>query len=72
MNPDFAAINLHVYHSVVSVFLDAVIWCLGPYADDSRDYGLARHLLARLTRRLCGLWLGVREARRDAESQRHA
>jgi hypothetical protein len=47
---DFAEINAYVYYSAQGAVLDGVIWCLGPYVDDSRDYGWLRVLLARATR----------------------
>lgn len=46
----FQEINEHVYHSAHGAILDVVIWCLGPYVDDTRDYGLCRMYLARWTR----------------------
>jgi len=55
MRSDFEAANLILYYRVVNGFLDLVIWCLGPFADDSRDYGLARCSLARVTRWVCSL-----------------
>ena len=60
MGGDFVEVNLYVYHRLVGVFYDAVIWCLGPLADDTRDYGYLRSVLALATRRLCRVWLGVR------------
>lgn len=65
MHSDFAELNLLIYHSLVNLFLDLVIWCLGPYVDDSREYSLPRRLLAVVTRKLCGLWLTLREETRD-------
>jgi hypothetical protein len=55
---DFAALNLYVYHRVCGVFLDVVIWCLGPFVDDTRTYGPARCCLALITRGVCRAWLG--------------
>jgi len=66
MYSDFEEFNLFVYHSMVNVFLDLVIWCLGPYVDDSREYGIFRSCLAVTTRRLCGVWLAHRNGIRDA------
>ena len=43
-------LNAYIYHSAQNVLLDGVIWCLGPYVDPTREYGLARFWLARLTR----------------------
>ena len=53
MSGDFAELNLFVYHRLCGALLDAVIWCLGPFADDSREYGLLRCYLALATRNLC-------------------
>jgi hypothetical protein len=60
MNSDFEETNLVLYYGLVNLLLDAVIWCLGPYVDDSREYGVARLCLAIVTRRLCRTWLQVR------------
>jgi hypothetical protein len=49
----FAELNLHVYNFALGRFYDGVIWCLGPFVDDTRDYGLLRCCLALATRRLC-------------------
>lgn len=68
MRSDFEAANLILYYGMVNGFLDLVIWCLGPYVDETRDYGLFRRLLASLTRWLCNLWFtwrGHPEARSD-------
>jgi hypothetical protein len=53
---EFAEINAYVYHSARGVVLDMVIWCLGPYVDDTREYGLIRSLLARGTRAVLRRW----------------
>jgi hypothetical protein len=66
MLSDFERFNLLLYYSLVNGFLDLVIWCLGPYVDDSREYGLARKFLAVATRRLCGIWLARRDQIRDS------
>jgi hypothetical protein len=50
VNTDFEEMNAYVYHSVRGVMLDVVIWCLGPYVDATRAYGLPRIYLARATR----------------------
>ena len=50
MNSDFEEINAYVYHSIHGALLDVVIWCLGPYVDETRQYGRARVCLARATR----------------------
>lgn len=49
MNSQFEEINAYVYHSMRGVFLDGLIWCLGPYVDETREYGLFRLYLARAT-----------------------
>jgi hypothetical protein len=56
----FADVNLYVYNRLRGVFYDAVIWCLGPLADDSREYGLGRCLLALATRSVCRVWIAAR------------
>jgi len=60
MDGGFAEVNLYVYNRLIGLFYDAVIWCLGPLADDSRPYGFARSVLALATRRVCRIWLAVR------------
>jgi hypothetical protein len=50
VDSDFEEINAYVYHSGRGALLDLVIWCLGPYVDDSREYGRLRVWLARATR----------------------
>lgn len=50
MNSDFEEINAYVYHSIHGALLDVVIWCLGPYVDETRAYGRLRIVLARATR----------------------
>jgi hypothetical protein len=57
----FDEFNLHVYNSARGVFLDAVIWCLGPVVDDSREYGVFRLYLAAATYRLCRRVLRVED-----------
>ena len=56
----FAEINAYVYHSARGVVLDVVIWCLGPYVDDTRGYGLLRVVLARGTRAVLRRWCMAR------------
>ena len=53
---EFAELNAYVYHSVQGAVLDVVIWCLGPYVDDTRDYGVLRMYLARVTRAIVRRW----------------
>ena len=50
VHSDFEEINAYVYHSGRGALLDLVIWCLGPYVDDTREYGPFRLWLARVTR----------------------
>jgi hypothetical protein len=66
MHSDFEETNLILYYGLANLFLDAVIWCLGPYVDDSREYGVARLCLAMVTRRLCRTWLQCRGVISDA------
>jgi hypothetical protein len=47
---DFEELNAYVYNSMQCIVLDVLIWCLGPFADDSRDYGWCRTGLAVVTR----------------------
>ncbi|MCP3980877.1 MAG: hypothetical protein GY716_16365 [bacterium] len=49
----FEEINLYVYNRIRCVLLDGVIWCLGPVADESREYGLLRHYLGAATCSVC-------------------
>ncbi len=60
MQDSFREFNLFVYWGAVNVILDAVLWCLRPYIDDSRPYGVPRLYLAVATRRACRAWLGLR------------
>ncbi len=50
VNTEFEEFNAFVYHSGRGALLDVVIWCLGPYVDDTREYGRLRVRLARATR----------------------
>jgi hypothetical protein len=52
MYSEWEELNAYVYHSLRAAAFDVVIWCLGPYVDDSRDYGFLRIQLAHLT---CGV-----------------
>ena len=56
----FEELNLYAYHSARGVFYDAVIWCLGPLVDDTREYGALRCYLALATRSLCRQWYSDR------------
>ena len=56
----FAELNAYVYHSAQGALLDVVIWCLGPYVDGSRPYGLFRIHLAHATRAVARLWCSDR------------
>ena len=42
MYSDFGDLNAYVYHSARGAIFDVLIWCLGPYVDDSRLYGFFR------------------------------
>ncbi|HKQ62886.1 MAG TPA: hypothetical protein VJS92_16455 [Candidatus Polarisedimenticolaceae bacterium] len=57
----FQELNLYVYYSVTNSIYDAVIWCLGPFVDDSREYSVVRLCLARVTRSACRRWYRVRD-----------
>ena len=57
VNADFHELNAYVYHSAHGAFLDGVIWCLGPFVDDTRSYGVFRIVLALSMRRLVRGWL---------------
>ena len=60
MHSEFEELNALAYHSVHGALLDVVIWCLGPYVDDSRGYGRLRILLARATRSLVRRWCAAK------------
>jgi hypothetical protein len=60
MQDVFREFNVFVYCSTISAFLDVVLWCLGPYVDDSREYGYPRLVLAVATRKACRVWLRSR------------
>ena len=47
---NFEDLNRDVYSSAEGIVLDGLIWCLGPYVDDSRPYGRFRICLAGVTR----------------------
>ena len=49
-------LNLLAYNSLRGWVFDAIIWCLGPFVDDSREYGRIRCYLALATRSLCRAW----------------
>jgi len=59
LRSDFEELNAYIYHSVHGALLDVVIWCLGPYVDDAREYGRLRIHLARATHTLVRRWLAV-------------
>ncbi|NIO60242.1 MAG: hypothetical protein GTO33_13090 [Acidobacteria bacterium] len=52
-NSGFAEVNAYIYHSARAAFYGAVIWCLGPVVDDTRDYPFYRNWLAAVTFRVC-------------------
>jgi hypothetical protein len=49
----FYELNLYIYESARGPGLDAVIWCLGPLVDDTREYGFLRLYLAAATYHVC-------------------
>lgn len=55
----FEEFNLYAYNSLRGLGFDAVIWCLGPVIDDSREYGVFRLYLAAATRKACRKWYGI-------------
>ena len=60
MYPAFEEVNLYVYHSARGAVLDVVIWCLGPLADETREYGVLRQYLAFATVKACLGWMRLR------------
>ena len=60
MHSEFEELNAFAYHRVRGALLDVVIWCLGPYIDDSREYGRLRLRLARTTHSLARRWYTVK------------
>jgi hypothetical protein len=58
---DFEDLNAFVYHRVRGAVFDGVIWCLGPYVDDTRDYGTLRLWLARAARALVRRWFRIED-----------
>ena len=59
MHSQFEELNAYVYHSARGAMLDGLIWCLGPYVDDSREYGYLRVCLAQLTRKVVRAWCRI-------------
>jgi hypothetical protein len=57
VNSQFEDLNAYVYHSARGAIFDVLIWCLGPYVDDTRPYGFLRVLVARVTRSVVRWWL---------------
>ena len=57
VNSFFEELNLFVYHTLRGVVFDGIIWCLGPFVDDVREYGRFRCYLALATRYCCRTWL---------------
>lgn len=60
MHSEFEEINLLIYHSARGLFYDGVIWCLGPLADETREYGILRWYLAAGTRKICRVLINHR------------
>ena len=56
----FEDLNLYVYYAVWGFVLDCVIWCLGPLADESREYGVLRQYLAFATAKACRGYMRLR------------
>lgn len=61
MFSDFYELNVCAYWALVNGVLDVILWCLGPYVDDSREYGLGRQVLALVTCKLVRAWLRIRD-----------
>lgn len=59
MHTQFEDLNAYVYYSMQGILLDGLIWCLGPYVYESREYGLFRICLARVTRSLVRRWFRI-------------
>jgi len=59
---EFEELNAYVYHRFRGALLDVVIWCLGPYVDDTCPYGRVRLVLARVTCSLARRWYTVNAA----------
>jgi len=59
LHTEFEDLNLYVYHSAHGAMLDALIWCLGPYVHESREYGVLRIYLAQATRYLVRRWCRI-------------
>ena len=66
MYSDFVEFNVYAYWVLVNGVLDVILWCLGPYVDDSREYGFFRCVLAKATCRLVQIWLQLRDRRKYA------
>ena len=59
MHSEFEDLNAYVYHTARGAVFDGLIWCLGPYVYESREYGWSRIYLARLTRSLVRRWFRI-------------
>lgn len=62
VHSEFQELNAYAYHSIRGALLDLVIWCLGPYVNETRAYGLPRVYLARATRAVVRKWCSARAA----------
>jgi hypothetical protein len=60
MFSDFEDFNAYVYHSLRALVFDVVIWCLGPYVDDTQTYGWVRLHLAHVTCSIVRRVIGAR------------
>ena len=59
MHTQFQDLNAYVYYSMQGILLDGLIWCLGPFVCDSREYSSFRIRLALLTRSLVRRWCRI-------------
>lgn len=57
MYREFEEFNVFAYWALVNGALDILLWCLGPYVDESREYGRFRRGLAAFTSGLILIWL---------------
>jgi hypothetical protein len=58
---NFEDFNALVYYSLRAMLLDVVIWCLGPYVDETREFGRPRIYLAHATRALVRRWWRIQD-----------
>ncbi len=60
MRSDFEEANLAAYYVLLNGCLDVLLWCVAPYVDDSREFGVFRRGLAMVTTVVLGAWLRLR------------